>query len=114
MSSDANKRVLEAANDAVARGDVDGFLQYCTDDTTWVFVGDRTLHGKDEVRRWMAQEYLSPPANRVDSLIAEGDALVAVGEITTFDSEGAPSRSQYCDVWHLRDGKLAQLRAFVV
>ena len=113
MSSETHKLVLEAANDAVSRGDTDGFLAYCTDDTVWEFVGDRTLHGKDEVRRWMQETYLRPPLNRVELLVAEGDSLVAVGVITVFDGD-AETRSRYCDVWRLRDGKLAELQAFVV
>ena len=114
MSSEAHKRVLEEANDAVGRGDVENFLEYCTDDTVWVLVGDRTLHGKDEVRKWMEESYPTPPRNRVDRLVAEGDSLVAIGVITTQDESGADTRNEYCDVWQLRDGKLAELRAFVV
>ncbi len=108
-----HKHVLEAANEAVSRGDVEGFLEYCTDDTVWEFVGDRTLRGKAEVRAWMEDAYPTPPRNRVDRLIAEGDSLVAVGEITVVDGD-AETRSRYCDVWRLRDGKLHELRAFVV
>jgi uncharacterized protein (TIGR02246 family) len=113
MEPDDTKRVLETANDAVARGDFEGFLAHCTEDTTWTFVGERTLNGKAEVREWMKEAYRTPPRNRVDSLIAEGDALVAVGEIITV-IDGEDVRSRYCDVWQLEDGKLASVRAFVV
>lgn len=43
--SDAHKQTLLAANAAIARLDFEGFLAHCTDDTTWTFVGERTLHG---------------------------------------------------------------------
>ena len=113
MTPDIHQRVLEAANEAVARGDADGFLQYCTEDTLWEFIGDRTLRGKEEVREWMESTYVQPPRNEVQTMIAEGDSLVAVGRITTIDGT-VETTSAYCDVWTFRDGRLAALRAFVV
>ena len=112
--SDAHKQVLQQANAAIVQGDYEGFLAHCTDDTEWTFVGDRTLAGKDAVRRWMAETYREPPRFDVKRLVAEGDTVVAIGEITLKDAAGKATRHEYCDVWRLRDGRLAQLRAFVV
>ena len=44
-----NKIILEKANEAVTNGDNEGFLSFCTDDTEWTFVGDKTLCGKEAV-----------------------------------------------------------------
>jgi ketosteroid isomerase-like protein len=110
-----NKSVLEQANAAVTRGDYEGFLSFCTDDTLWTFVGDRTLRGKEDVRRWMAEAYSQgPPELTVDHLISEGEFLTAVGVVTTRGEDGKATRHAYCDVWRLRDGKMAELRAFVI
>ncbi|NYF18212.1 uncharacterized protein (TIGR02246 family) [Microbacterium sp. AK009] len=111
--SDASKRLLEEANAAVDRGDYEDFLAFCTEDTVWTFVGDRTLRGKDEVRTWMLGEYEKPPRNNVAQLIAEDDSLVALGTIVTVHG-GREVTHTYCDVWRLRDGKLSELRAFVM
>ena len=112
--SETNKQVLLEANAAIVRGDHEAFLKHCTEDTKWVFVGDRTLEGKEAVRRWMAETYAEPPRFDVRRLVAEHDTLVAIGEITLKDGEGKPRRHDYCDVWQLRDGRLAELQAFVV
>ena len=112
--SQTNKAVLMKANEAVARGDHEGFLAFCTEDTAWTFVGDRTLRGKDAVRRYMADAYREPPVFRVERMIAEGDDLTAIGQITLKGEDGTATDYAYCDVWRLRDGKLAELRAFVV
>lgn len=110
-----NKSVLEQANAAVLRGDHEGFLAFCTDDTLWTFVGDRVLRGKDDVRRWMAEAYSQgPPELTAEHLMAQGEYLTAVGVVTTRGEEGKKERFAYCDVWRLRDGKLAELRAFVI
>lgn len=106
--------ILKQANAAISAGDHEGFLAFCTDDTTWVFVGDRTLSGKDEVRRWMQETYRLPPVFDVHRSITDGDEVVAMGNITVVDQNGKSVRSAYCDVWRLREGKLAELQAFVV
>lgn len=112
--SESNTAVLLRANEAVARGDHEGFLQHCTEDTRWTFVGDRVLDGKAAVREWMAQTYREPPVFDVRRTIAQDDFVTALGEITVKDADGKAVRSAYCDTWRLRDGKLAELLAFVV
>jgi uncharacterized protein (TIGR02246 family) len=112
--SETNKAVLQQANAAVRAGDHEGFLSHCTDDMAWTFVGECTLNGKDAVRQYMNATYLAPPRVTVAQLIAEGDFVVAIGDIAIVDAAGRVARSAYCDVWRLREGKLAELRAFVV
>lgn len=106
--------MLEAANAAIAEGDYEGFLSYCADDTEWTFVGDRTLRGKDAVRQYMAATYTEPPKFEVATVIAEGDFVTALGEITLEDEDGTPARYSYCDVWRFRGGKMVELKAFVI
>lgn len=108
------KDVLLEANAAISRGDHEGFLSFCTEDTEWTFVGDRTLSGKAAVRAWMKNAYREPPRFRVDRLLADGDTVAAIGEITMEHEPGQTTTHAYCDVWQLRDGKLAALQAFVI
>ncbi len=110
---ETNKAILEEANTAIVKGDNEGFLAYCADDTHWTFIGDKTLKGKEAVRQWMETAYTEPPKFTVTNLIAEGDSVVAVGSIVTKDEEGEAD-SSYCDVWRFRDGKIVELRAFVI
>ncbi|MET3878555.1 nuclear transport factor 2 family protein [Chitinophaga sp. OAE865] len=110
----SNKAVLEKANAAVAGGDNEGFLFFCTEDTEWTFVGDRTLRGKEAVRQYMANAYATPPKFMVENLIAEGEFVTAVGKISMKDETGKMVDYSYCDVWRFRDGKMAELKAFVI
>lgn len=112
--SELNKTVLQKANAAVLAGDNEGFLAFCTDDITWSTVGADTLHGKAAVRAFMAKEYLEPPQFTVSQLIADGDLVAALGDIVVKDGSGQAVNHAYCDVWRLRDGKLAELKAFVI
>ena len=112
--SEENKEVLEKANAAVAEGDYEGFLAFCADDSEWTFIGDKTLQGKESVRRWMTAEYIEPPENKVANLIAEEDFVTAVGDITVKDKDGKAVHYSYCDVWRFHEGKMVELKAFVI
>jgi ketosteroid isomerase-like protein len=112
--SEKNKAILEEANAHVARGDYEGFLAFCTEDTEWTFVGDRTLKGKEAVRQYMAATYMEPPKFTVANSIAEGDFLTILGEITLKDEVGKETHYSYCDVWRFRGDKIAELKAFVI
>ncbi len=112
--SDKNKAILEAANAAIAQGNYEEFLSFCTDDTQWTLVGDKTLQGKEAVRQWMATEYVEPPLNIVANLIAEGDFVTALGDLTIKDEDGKAAHYSYCDIWRFRGDKMVELRAFVI
>jgi uncharacterized protein (TIGR02246 family) len=114
MQTSDNKAILEKANAAISQGDNEGFLAFCTDDTEWTFVGDKTLRGKEAVRQWMATAYIEPPKFMVTNLIAEGDFVTALGSITMKDEDGNEAHYSYCDVWRFRDGKMVELKAFVI
>ena len=112
--SEKHKQILLAGNAAIAAGNNEGFLAFCSDDTEWTFVGDKVLKGKDAVREWMAMEYVVPPQVSVENLIAEGDFLIAQGELRMTDQEGNETPYSYCDLWRFADDKIVELKAFVV
>ncbi|RZJ69810.1 nuclear transport factor 2 family protein [Flavobacterium sp.] len=109
-----NKSILEKANLAVTNGDNEGFLDHCTEDVIWHFIGDQKIEGKEAVRQYMQETYLEPPQFDVEDLIAEGDLVTAVGKIALKDESGEQIKYDYCDVWRFRDGKMCELRAFVL
>ncbi|WP_316804322.1 nuclear transport factor 2 family protein [Pedobacter nototheniae] len=109
-----NKKILQNANEAIAAGDYEKFLSFCTDDTNWIFVGDQTLKGKEAVRAYFKTAYIEPPKFMVETLIEEGEFVTAVGKISMKDKDGKMVDFNYCDVWKFRDGKLFELQAFVI
>lgn len=109
-----NKEVLQAANAAVMKGNNEGFLAFCTNSVVWNFVGEQTLTGKGAVRQYMADTYSEPPKFDVETMVAEGDYVTAVGKIDLKDQYGILTHYSYCDVWRFEDGKMAELTAFVI
>lgn len=109
-----NKTILQTANEFVAKGDYESFLAYCTDDTEWNFVGDQVLRGKEAIRQYMAKAYIEPPVFSLENAVAEDDYVTAIGKISMKNEDGKMMSYDYCDVWRFKDGKLAELKAFVV
>ena len=114
MTAESNKAILERGNAAITAGNCEGFLSLCTSNTVRTFVGDKTLNGIDAVRQWMTTQYVEAPQNTVTHLIAEGDFLTAMGHLAMKDKDGSMAHYEYCDVWRFQDGKMVELKAFVV
>jgi len=109
-----NATILHKANEFVKKGNYESFLAYCTQDTKWVFVGERILKGRDKVREYMKEFYLEPPVFTVENTIEDGSYVTVTGEITLKDSNGTYNHYDYCDVWRFENGKIAELKAFVI
>lgn len=109
-----HKTILQKTNEAVSNGDHETFLTYCTEDVQWKFVGDRTIEGKENIRLYMKETYIKPPKFDVDQFISEGDYLTAIGSISLLNENDEWVEYDYCDVWKFRDGKMAELKAFVI
>lgn len=108
-----NKAVVQRINDALARNDVEGFLAECHDDFVWTMVGHAPVRGKDAIRKWMEQAPPEPPTFTIDDVVAEGDLVTVLGDMT-MQEEGGVTPYAYCDVWRFKGDKPAELKAFVI
>ena len=113
-----NKEIVGKVSAAFLEGNFEGFLDFCADDVEWTIVGDRSVTGKEAIRQWMksmAAEHPEPPTfTVVDPVIAEGDFVVAHGRMTMKDKDGNLGQYSYCDIYRFRNGKIVELRSFVV
>lgn len=112
--STKNKEVVEKVNSSFAENDVEGWLSFCSDELVWTIVGDKTVTGKKAIREWMASMDIEPPKFTVDNIIAEGDFAMAHGDMTMKDKDGKTAPYAYCDIYRFRDGKIVELRSFVI
>jgi ketosteroid isomerase-like protein len=109
-----NKEIVEKINAAFAEGSIEGFLSFCSEDVEWTIVGDRTVKGKEAIRQWMASMKMEAPKFTVYSVIADGDLVASDGDMTMKDKDGKVVPYAYCDVYRFRNGRIVQLRSFVV
>ncbi len=112
--SEQNKEIVEKVNAAFAENSTEGFLSHCAEEVEMTMVGDKTVKGKEAIRQWMASMDMEPPKIMVANVIAEGDFVAAHGSVIMKDKDGKTSPYSYCDIYRLRDGKIAELKAFVI
>ena len=110
----ANSRaIIDKANEAFRRNDVEALLALCTEDFTWTMVGGPAAVGKAAVREWMAKAPPEMPQFTIDTVIADGDYVTCIGDMT-MPEKGENVPYAYCDVWRLERDKIAELKAFVI
>ena len=113
--SQENKKIVEEINKSFSEGDTDGFLSHCAEDITWTMYGDRTVQGKSAIKEWMrSMEGMEPPHFTVDYLLADGDAVMASGDMAMKDKEGKTAPYAYCDIYRFSGGKIIEMRTFAV
>jgi uncharacterized protein (TIGR02246 family) len=108
------KAIVEKVNAAFAQNNPEGFLSQCADDVTFTMVGDKTVKGKDAVRKWMASMGGEAPKFTVQQVIAEGDLATSYGDMTMKEKDGTTASYAYCDIYRFRGDKIAELKAFVM
>jgi ketosteroid isomerase-like protein len=109
----SNKVIIEKANEAFRKNDVEALLALCTEDFTWTMVGSAPAVGKAAVREWMGQGPSEPPKFTIDTVIADGDYVTCIGDMT-MPENGVNVPYAYCDVWRLQGDRITELRAFVI
>jgi len=112
--SSRNKEVVERVNAAFAANNLEGFLAQCADEVEWTMVGEKTCQGKAAIRDWMKAMPVEPPVFNVATLIAEGDLVMAQGDMTMNEKERPAVPYAYCDIYRFRGDKIVELKSFVI
>ena len=113
--SEENKQLVEKLNEAWTKGDNEALFQYYAEDVVWTIAGELTLNGLPAVREFMSQmDSHEPPKISVDKIVAEGDSVICCGEMTMGGTPDCAGAYSYCDVYTITNGKVSELRSFVV
>ena len=109
------KDIVQRINEGFAENNLEKVLSFCTDDITWTMVGDTTVTGKEPIRQWMASMDPQPPQLRIQQIIAEGDSVVARGDMMMQERKDGPSIPYtFCDIYRFAGDKVVELTAFVI
>ena len=104
VSEQDNKELIKKGYDAFAAGDVQTVMDLFDDDVEWVQPGasevSGTFHGKSEVMEYMGRLAERSLTVTLKRMIAEGDTVVAITEVTVDGETGEDA-----DVFTIRDGK---------
>lgn len=108
MAEQENKELIKRGYDAFAAGDIDAVMALFDDDVEWTQPGNSavsgTFHGKAEVMEHLGRLATKGLTVRIDRLIAEGDIVVALTEVTAGGETGRDA-----DVFEIRDGKTVRV-----
>jgi uncharacterized protein len=104
MSEQDNKEAIERGYAAFTSGDMEAVMSLFDDDIEWVQPGQSavsgTFHGKAEVMEHLGRLAEKTLTVKLNQLIAEGDTVVAITEVTAGGETGEDA-----DVFTLRNGK---------
>jgi ketosteroid isomerase-like protein len=108
MAEQDNKDLVKRGYEAFSSGDLDTVMSLFDDDCEWVQPGQSavsgTFHGKAEVAEHFGRLAEKDLTVKLDRLVAEGDTVVAITEVTAGGETG-----QDADVFTLRNGKTARV-----
>jgi ketosteroid isomerase-like protein len=105
--------LMKAISAAFNRRDVDRIVSFFADDATFYLargpepVG-RTLHGKETIRKALADRFKVIPDMRWDhkEYILMGDRGISVWTVRGKSADGEALNYQGCDIYEFRDGKI--------
>jgi ketosteroid isomerase-like protein len=109
MSEQDNKELIQRGYAAFASRDIETVMSLFDDDIEWVQPGasaiSGTFHGKTEVMEHLGRLAEKDMTVKLNQLIAEGDTVVAITEVTAGGETGEDA-----DVFTVRDGKTVSVR----
>ncbi|MGU3500453.1 nuclear transport factor 2 family protein [Mycobacterium sp. C31M] len=103
-----NIELVKRGYEAFANGDMDTVMALFDDSIEWVQPGNSTIsgtyHGKGELGQYMAALAAKTPTVKLDRLVADGDTVVALTDITAGGESGHDA-----DVFTIRNGKTVRV-----
>lgn len=116
-----NKRVVQQWFDCVARNDGEGLFALFADDVVYDLKGSTPVSGCYRGKQSIAEDFFIPWRRQidgdlvvtVDTLIAEGDRVVALGRGKATTVHGLPYDNDYAFVFRVRDGKIVEVLEYL-
>jgi ketosteroid isomerase-like protein len=102
--------------DGFRKNDHTQILSCLTDDIRWTVFGAFRLSGKAAYDRAIdgAPEFIDPPELEVVRMVEQGDVVMAELTGTVKRAAGGEMRMSMAEVFVMRDGRIAERRAWVI
>lgn len=110
-----NRTIVERYMDGFNRADHAQILSCLREDVEWIMPGAFHHTGKPAFDREIDNPgFTGTPSITVTTIVEEGDVVVAEGTVRSLRATGAPFQAAFCDVFVMRDGKIARLTSYVL
>jgi ketosteroid isomerase-like protein len=110
-----NVDTVNAYLDGFRKNDHEQILSCLTDDIKWTVFGAFQLAGKEAYDKAIdgAPEFIDPPELEVVRMVEQGDVVMAELTGTVRRAAGGEMRMSMAEVFVMRDGRIAERRAWV-
>lgn len=116
MSNEVALGLLKKLGKAFNAGDVEAVLECVTDDFEWILATGpdaphgKTVRGRDAVAATLAERARDIPELRFSEteVMYAGDRVIGTYRATGRYADGRPIDARGCDVYVIRDGKIAR------
>ena len=111
-----NIETVNAYLDGFRKNDHEQILSCLTDDIEWTVFGAFSLTGKEAYDTAIdgAPEFIDPPALEVVRMVEQDDVVMAELTGKVKRAAGGEMRMSMAEVFVMRDGKIAERRAWVI
>ena len=111
----ANKKTVQTYIDGFNKSDHQQILSCLTDDIRWTMYGGFQLSGKAAYDAAIeGPGFLGPPRLEVVRMVEQGDTVMAELTGSATRETGEEMRMSMAEVFVMRDGKIAERRAWVI
>lgn len=109
-----NKEIVKQVIQAFLDADIEKVVSYMADDVKMGWPGFFDLEpGKDAIREFF-KDVPEMVSSSVGDLIEEGNKVAGTGMVTSKQKDGSLQNSFFCDVYTLGDGKVKEIRSYMV
>ncbi len=111
----SNQQTVQKYMDAFTRTDHAEILSCLTDDVEWLIPGAFHTKGKSEFDTQIEGEgFTGHPSIQVTRMIEESDVVVAEGNVRAARKDGGTLHAVFCDVFVMRNAKIAHLTSYLM
>ena len=101
--------------DGFSNSDHPKILSCLTEDVVWEMPGFFHLTGKEAFDKEIENEaFVGRPNITVTRLVEESEIVVAEGAVKSQRKDGGTLDAVFCDVFHMKNGKIKQLTSYVL
>lgn len=109
-----NIDTIKAVDAAFAAGDTEAFLDKCSDDIVWDMVGEKVIKGKEDIRDFMSMCKDMSPTFTYHAIFGDDENVSSTGHMKMKDADGKENEYEFCDLYKFADGRISEMRSFVV
>ena len=110
-----NKQTVQRYMDGFVAGDRVLILSCLTDDVVWDMPGNFHLTGKEAFDKEVGNEnFVGTPSIQIIRVVEENNIVVAEGTVQSKMKAGGMLDAVFCDVFHMKKGKIKQLTSYVM